>query len=409
MKRTGKTAEILLPRPAKLALPAVFLTVSVGVNSAFQLASASEIWSPFLLLDVGVHPKVGYFYLLAVIGIWLGTGLSIVFSRRTLKTQITTVIISVRRLRQVTRILFLILLLMFIVTQIELGSANLLNLWRGQVSALDVENALKLSSFGIHGLGLLVAYAFLLCWHVNRLAAVQSSLAAAGIVLASLYFLSNGKAQGMVYVAAAYLFQRTAQRGIYWRIILATAVIAILFVITRLARNQSNDVDLDVYGVLLLAVGFYFGSPVSNTSFIMTNGLEVNALSAFFANFIPQKIVSTVEFFDLLPDPTSPVGLAGSALLLGGLAPAFVYFVCTGYLAQHVYQRSSATLASCLFMPFLFVACTFAMMYNHFMNLTFFWIPLCVANVMSAHLIALRGNGIGNSIAVKASPSLRTK
>jgi hypothetical protein len=273
--------------------------------------------------------------------------------------------------------------------QVSLGDANLFNLWAGKATPLDVENALADSPFGLHGVGLLVAFSTLIVWHHQRLAGRRSRLSNITLLLALAIFISQGKAQGFVYFGACILLQQTSFRSFVRTGFIGTAAILLIFFVTRIARNQTSadfgaatfaDFDAAIFLLSSLLLGFYFGSPVANSAHIFGIGGSTTYWNDFLAHIVPTKIGDTTNsIVQSLPDPTSPSGLIGSALLLGGPFQALMWLVAVGLIAGFLYRRSKISAAALVFMPFAVVSCGLSMMYDHFANLAFFWIPLLLS------------------------------
>lgn len=376
---------VSIPTRQMLVLhPAVLLLCAIGGNSLLQLANRNADWSPFSVFAVHPAPYITLLYACATLAVLGGAALGIfsVFPSKRLDRHLVYQV-DLARLDRLSLGAIALTLPLFAATQVSLGSANLLNLWTGQATALDVEEAIKTSPLGIHGLALIAAYGALLIWHAHRLAQHSTMKCKLSLLLATLIFLSQGKAQGVVYLGAAFVLQPQFRKGAGLKFAAIILAILAIFLLTRVARNQDQDLQIGLDLMLLFVFGFYFGSPVANTSYLIEGDTVPVHLSSFFSFLLPQKLLPADDITASLPDPTSPFGVVGSGVLLGGIPQALVYCFLVGFIAAFLYRQGQRHLSIRLFQPFLLVACLFAMMYNHFMNLTFFWIPLVLAFFVS--------------------------
>lgn len=370
-------------------LPAVLLTLSIGGNLVFQIIGLEAAWSPFSVLGVDFDVALIPLVLMALFGFWLGVVACAICTAGSTSSP-THSLVRVERLDRMSALLTIALVVALVVTQWSLGGANVVNLWRGMVTPKDVEEAIQASPMGVHGISLLVAYAAVMVWHAARLSGHSSPWVVLCFILSAIFFLSQGKAQGLMYLAAAYLLEPRRPRELVARVLFAILAISLIFLATRVARNQDGDLSLNFETLLLLALGLYFGSPLVNTSYILHNGLQVGNASAFVSHLIPEKLLARSDLFEQLPDPTSPLGLVGAGLVLGGGLQMLVFCVVVGGFTFYLGRLLRVSAAVRLFFPFLVVACMFSMMYNHFANLTFFWIPLGMAKFIADRLFESR-------------------
>lgn len=385
-------------RGARFTSPYILLLLSIVGNLILQICNQDSDWSPFRLLGTDYNPKVTFYAAIAVLALTAGYSIARFkhFCLPRMQKQ-RDVPINLRRLQGISKVIFLLQIALTAATQIALGSANIVNLWSGAATPQDVEAALKNSPFGINGLAIIVSYLAIMVWHTSRLLHFNCRWTIPLLVAACIHLLSQGKAQGVIYVAAAYLCEPREIRSALLNILAIVLMVGFIFLVTRIARNSESDMIAGVELFLQLALGLYFGSPVANTSYALAHGLDVNNISAFLPHLVPQKLLpDNSNFTSQLPDPTSPFGMVGYALFLGNPVLFVLYFILCGYFSQDIRNRSSYELSSRIFLPFLLVSCAFAMMYNHFANTVFFWIPFFMAKVL-ARAITLRRPSSGRT------------
>lgn len=275
--------------------------------------------------------------------------------------------------------------LIIAVSQYFMGAANIGEIIRGNVSAQDIEEVLRGSPFGIHGLKLIAGfYAVVLCR-----ACYIADLKGWRVVLLHLQavfiFLSSAKIGGMLFWVASLLSLGQVNWKSALRFFFASLVIVFLFVVTRILRNPGMELTDLVGFVTNFIFGLYLGSPVVNANFLLVNPEYSGSVVFLFSHLLPHKVlpVTLLDLMKAFPDPTSPLGIVGAAF--GFLSYAGVMFVGVfcGFLTRRLEPKTERDVAKILFFPFLVVACAFSVMYQHFFNLTFFWIPLVMSSYVS--------------------------
>jgi hypothetical protein len=310
---------------------------------------------------------VGFIYFSALAGEGFGKNRQI---------EIRNYSIDEKAIKKLSAISFFMFILIFLLRTYYTKDVNFFAIIQGQATSEDVEKALENSPFGINGLALLFSYFYLILWQHSALFKYKNKYLKYGLFLAFFVFISQGKVQGLLYFFACYISQKKFSIEMIKRLILGLGVILSIFFTSRILRNQDQDLSLESELFLIFVFGNYLGAPIINSDFIFNN-FQYNFSDLFYSQLIPKKL----NIFDLsstsfLPDPTSPIGVFGSSLVFGSILFSLSYAMIVGYLSGLCYRISKNNPVANIFLPFLFVACLFSMMYNHFANLTFFWIPL---------------------------------
>lgn len=359
--------------------PFVLLLASALGVSAVQLALASQPFSVFSVL--GMSPDVALMtaiYAVAGVALLIGYGAgSPVWAAAPVRVYRE---MNMEAMMQDARWLLGINFIIICVSQYYMGHANVLAIIRGDVSAQEIEGVLASSPLGVHGIKLLCGYYTVIFHRAWSRATGPSLLRYALLIEAIFIFLSSGKAGGMLFLLAS-LLTLNPRGGFPWvKAVVAAGSIAVIFLATRLARNPYLRLD-DVWGFLLVfAFGFYLGSPLVNTSYVAAHPDQGGSAVFLFSHLLPHKLlpVTLKELSAALPDPTSPLGLIGSAYAAGGLWSLIPACLFVGWLTRRLEPKDDRGYRF-LFMPFLLVACAFSVMYHHFFNLTFFWVPLLMS------------------------------
>lgn len=278
--------------------------------------------------------------------------------------------------KKISVISFFLFVFIFLLRTYFTREVNFFAIIQGQATSEDIEKALENSPFGINGLALLFSYFFLILWQHSALFNYQNKYLKYGLFLAFFVFISQGKVQGLLYFFACYISQKRFTTGYIKRLLLGLVVVLVIFFVSRILRNQDQNLAFESQLFFIFVLGSYLGAPIINSDYIFSNS-EFNFNGLFFSHLLPKKF----DFFDLsssayLPDPTSPFGVCGSSLAFGSITFSLFYAVIVGFFSGYCYRASKINPVANIFLPFLFVACFFSMMYNHFANLTFFWIPL---------------------------------
>ncbi|MGL4770983.1 MAG: hypothetical protein ACRC2I_08855 [Plesiomonas shigelloides] len=264
-------------------------------------------------------------------------------------------------------------------SQWSMGASNLYNLYViNSVSAQDIERAINSSAFAVHGLLILWGYSFILYFGVCSFVKRWSWLTLLSSIISVLAFLSMGKLQSLLYFVFALIFFSRKRISLF-KFSIYLLLIVSLFVVTRIIRNPDMGLSLNADFLLRFIGGFYFGSPVVNSTFLWEH--QMHNIQYAFNWLIPQKIMPPSDVSKLFPDATSPLGFFGTALY--SFWPfSWVYVGLIGMVCQVIIGFRMSSLACYIFCPFMIVTCFFSMMYNNFINLIFFIIPLIISFVL---------------------------
>ncbi|MXV31122.1 oligosaccharide repeat unit polymerase, partial [Aeromonas veronii] len=276
-------------------------------------------------------------------------------------------------------IFFLVGVTLFVASQYFMGDANAYNLYIGNsVSAQVIEMKLKDAPFALNGVLILWAYTFILYYGICKQAGQSSAILTLTLLLSGVVFVSTGKLQSLLYLFFAMFFF-TKKRVGFLKFLILMSVIVLIFSFTRIIRNPEHGLVFDVDFLLMFIGGFYFGSPVANGTYILERGFFDSQY--IFTWLIPQKLVAASDISWSFPDQTSPIGFFSSAFLSFGFYGVIYVFV-VGVISQIIYRYRYRNINYYIFYPFLFMSCFFSMMYNNFMNLTFFIIPFLMSLIL---------------------------
>ena len=289
----------------------------------------------------------------------------------------------------------IVLQLFFIfLAQFFLREANLFNLLTGSTNASDVEIALRNSPFGLNGILLIISIGGAILWYLCNLCKLHRSVHAKLLIAVTIFsFISQCKVQGLLIIIAMIITKQKNLVSVIKKFLILTIFFISIFFVTRLVRNQGGDFTLSYESFILMAFGLYMGAPFVNTSFILEHELWFFSSLEFFRYLIPQKLILNSYYPINLPDPSSPFGLFGHGLFLGSRGALYFYSFILGFFVSYIWVKSESSLAMKLFVPFLFVACTFSFLYDHFMNFMFFWVPFFGCIFLSDFLKDIDSNG----------------
>lgn len=366
------------------------------ISAVLQYYYSDRAWSPFQLFSEPPNRWTLFSYLYSVFGFSLGY-LAVAGLFRGGPYPAGNLVR--RRLDVVVRSVFTVNVVSFVAVQIAMWDANLYQIYSGNLTALEIEEAIVASPPGVHGLALVAGFAALLVWVFCRLTGAANWLAALSLMVACLQFLAKGKAQGLLYVLAAYLL---VSKGAFplVRLVIATTTLAAIFVATRFIRNVDQAYSLSTELLQTIVFGVYFGSPIANTNYIQGHLADFGEPYFLYSHSVPPRLLDKPQtLIDVMPDPTSPAGVVGASLASSGLMAVLIYSCAIGLVAGFVYNRAKYSVAHRAFLPFLFVTNCFAVMYNHYANLTFFWVPLALAHILGAVCIRAEGTGVAPKMA----------
>lgn len=253
------------------------------------------------------------------------------------------------------------------------------NILSGNVVAADVEAALDAAPFGLNGIVLQFALLQLLIWRLLGPPKIKGGLLALGNALAIFAFISQGKAQGLMYFAAVHIagaktkFEKTVRTATYFLAVLT------FFILSRLFRNQNLNLSLSGDWALTTILGNYFGAPFVNGGF-MRDVPNPNFAYRYFSYLIPKKLLPQ-EIIDTygLPDPTSPTGLIGGLFGFESWTGRLVLLFLMSFAIIFIAKWTRNTPAGVIFRPFFILALLTNTIYNHFLNFSLFWLPLMMA------------------------------
>jgi len=368
--------RVCFPRDIRRVVlnPALLVFVALVVNTAFQIATANSLWSSFQ--SFGVNQDWGVFavYLVGFLAFFIFYEVATVVGRNLPST--VRFRLKERRFNSVAQFLFFANVITFIASQRAMGEAHMFNVFSGRVLAIEVENALKESAFGVHGASLLFGYFAVALWGIQLSLSLKNRWVTASILIAAIKFVANAKAQGLLYMFFCYiaLFQGKIpiRKVAFWAL-----SVLVIFLATRVIRNPDQTFYFEYDFIFLFVLGLYLGSPVSNTTFVFQYPDAFSDLMLLFTQLLPQKLVPAPgEIIARLPDPSTPLGLVGTAFASGGYLILIPYCALVGYGVGWLARNARLKFEYLIFSPFLLVACAFSMMYNHFLGLVSFWLPL---------------------------------
>jgi hypothetical protein len=354
--------------------PGLLIFVAFVVNTVFQIAMAGSSWSSFQIFGVTPDWDVLGIYLLGFLVFFISYEVATVVGRKL--PPFVRFRLNERRFNALAQVLFFANVISFVASQLAMGDAHIFNLFAGGIMAIEIQDAIKESPFGVHGLSLLVGYFAVAFWGIQLSLNQKNRWVTASILIATLKCVAYATAQGLLYILFCYLalFQRAIpiRKAIFG----AVAILGI-FLVTRIMRNPDQTFDFGYDLIISFVFGLYFGSPVSNTSYVFQYPDAFSNLLLLFTQLLPHKLVPVPdEIIGRLPDISSPLGLVGTAFASGGYLILIPYCALVGYGVGWLTRKARIKFEYLVFSPFLFVACAFSMMYNHFLSLNSFWLPL---------------------------------
>lgn len=358
----------------KIFNPLLLIFVACVLNTILQVMTADDDWNSFHIFNVGVNNDIIYIYLFFFFSFAMGALFSHFFilkRKKSFQKKTTLYSINISKLKRTLYFFFYINVITFLISQFYMGNANIYNLYiRGGINAQDINSAIADSSFGIHGISILMGYCFIPLFGVSILTGNNKKITYANLLVVILKFIAFGKLQSLVCLFFAFIL---FSKKISYKKLLSYAVVTLtLFTLTRIIRNPEQDLVASGDFLLRFVGGFYLGSPVVNSMHVISNGLH--DVSYFFNWTIPQKILEKSTVSDLFPDTTSPIGLFGSTYLAFGLF-GIIYLWVIGFFTQLLYDLQNYKMLCFLFYPIVAMTLSFSMMYNNFINTVFFIIP----------------------------------
>lgn len=362
-----------------LLSPSITVFFSCVLNTIFQCLFSSYPWSAFSIFSVTPSINIIYlhcfFYLFFFIGIFI-VNMFLYGINYNSKLYMYKVELEHNIFVRTCTIFFMVGCFLYILSQFFMGEANVYNLYiSNNVSAQVIEEKLKEAPFALNGVLLLWAYIFILYYGICKQAGKSSVTLTLTLLLSGVVFISAGKLQSLLYLFFAMFFFAKSKVGLF-KFITLMLVIVVIFSFTRIIRNPDQGLVFNVDFLLTFIGGFYFGSPVVNGTYILEERLFDSQY--IFTWLIPQKIIPASDISLLFPDQTSPIGFFGSAFMSFGFY-GVIYVFIVGLFSQLIYKYRHQYISFYIFYPFLFMSCFFSMMYNNFMNLTFFIIPFLMS------------------------------
>lgn len=363
--------------------PMLLLLISGVGLSILQIGCAECSFGGFSVLGQHVSPELYLLYLFfgvaACVGYFLATPLI-----RDLEPARSRVPLQDALEKHLIQVIFFNAAIILI-SQYYMRDANFIQIMAGNVSAQEIEEVLRGSPIGVHGVKLLAGFYAVLLHRACKLGEVTGWKIVVLHLQAVFIFLSSAKIGGMLFWVASLLSLSGSSWKSLIRVVIGALLIVLLFVGTRILRNPGMEMAAIWEFLFAFMFGLYMGSPVVNTNFILLNPEFSGSFVFLLSHFIPQKLlpVTLLDLMKSFPDPTSPLGVVGAAFgFLSYFGVAMVGVFC-GFLARKLQPQGLGDIARIIFLPFLIVSCAFAVMYHHFFNLTFFWIPLGMSFFLS--------------------------
>ncbi|EDR4345263.1 oligosaccharide repeat unit polymerase, partial [Salmonella enterica subsp. enterica serovar Havana] len=347
----------------------------VVLNTIFQIKTSEEVWNSFNIFNFNPDNNVLiitlFFFFFFLIGAF--SSYCFLYNKINFPPRNEYIIYNFKKYDVFFKVILLMNVITFLITQYFMGNANIINIYiLGGVNAQLIESKIASSPLGIHGISLLLGYFGILMYGMARLLNDKRPIVLISLIIIIIKFISYAKLQSLLYVFLGLMLYSPKKISFTKGSCVAIFTI-ILFSVTRIIRNPDQDLSFNFEFILRFIGGFYFGSPVVNFSYIVQN--NISDIFYFFNWFLPQKIIpaSTISLY--FPDSTSPIGLVGSSYVSLGFF-SFVYAFFIGFIAQYIFLKRNRTPFSYIFQPFLVMACLFSMMYNNFVNMNFFILPL---------------------------------
>ena len=376
--------------------PFLLFVFSILGDAIFQLYFHKKFWSPFSYEPTAIYNGwVIMLYIESFIAISLGFLMSyVIYGAIQIKKASNSkqkLFVKVDKLNLIAFILFMIMLISTVIAQLMMGDTNFIYILLGKVNTYSIHEHIRKSFLGVEGIPIMTAYFIVILWYCYKLLNLKiNKWLKFGLILAIFQFVSIAEAGGLLYFIFAYILQAKANYKIWSRLLLSFVLLMIIFMATRIIRNPGSHILFTLHYFSIFVFGAYLGSPVVNTAYLFANNYIGN-FAHFFDNMIPRKLIDLKSNLQKqLPDPTSPEGLVGLAFMAGGSIFLICYSFIVGLLVSWFYIMSRKFFAFEIFLPFILVTVAFSMMYNNFLNLDFFWMPLLFSFIVQWSAIRLR-------------------
>lgn len=350
--------------------PVLLVFISCLVNTFFQVITSKEKWNSFYIFGISSDYEILYVYLFFFFAFSIGA-LSAYFIVRMGNNKSAIIqsqyCLKAQKVKTLLYVFFILNLVTFLISQLQMGHANIYNLYViGDVSVKEINDSINNSSFGIHGISILLGYCFIPIFGASLLIGGNKRITYINLFIVLLKFIAFGKLQSLVCLFFAFILfsPNVAYKKLFFYMCLTIA----LFTVTRVIRNPDQNLLESGDFLLKFIGGYYLGSPVVNSMYIYK--YDIHDLVYFFNWTIPQKIIGKSTIVDMLPDTTSPLGLFGTTYLSFGLL-GIIYLWLIGFITQFIFSLQSTKLSFYLFSPILVMTLTFSMMYNNFINTVF--------------------------------------
>lgn len=361
--------------------PIFLLFFSSCIINTIQIMSYEYQWSRFSVFNVEVNYNALLYQYIGFFIFYIGY---LTYPSRKIKHNYLAY--DQNRLKFIINIFFIFNFFTLIASQYYMGNANMYNIYiTGTVTALDIEDKVQNSPFGIQSLSLLLGYVQILLYAICKLLRYRNSIITLSNIIIAIKFISTGKMQSLLYLLMAFLF--CYEHRLNLKRLCSIFFIAICtFLFTRIVRNPDQDFSLSVDFILFFIAGAYFGSPIMNFSYSITH--ELSDFNYMFNHLIPNKILNKSQLNMSLPDYTSPSGLFGTLFMSGGFYALIICAFIFGAFTAFIYKNRFRYSYCYIFMPFLIMALAFSVMYNHFFNMVFFIVPILFSIFLSYYIIS---------------------
>lgn len=369
--------------------PVILITIAIVFNTLFQLYTSNKEWNSFSIFNETPDYKVLIISLVFYVFFLIGAFIAYLFKYPSLGRKRKFYLYDESFYKKLFNYILILNMLTFFICQYYMNDANLVNIYiGGGVSAQTIEERIASSPLGIHGVSLLLGYLGLVMLGMSRLTNDDRKIVLLSLLIIIVKFISYAKLQSLLYVFFAMMLYSKRRISINKGTLIGL-IIVVLFAFTRIIRNPEQDLSFSFNFLFRFIGGFYFGSPVVNFSYVVKN--NIHDLYYFFNWFVPQKIIPASAINLEFPDITSPIGFVGSAYVSLGIF-SFVYAYIVGFIVQYMYLQRCNSPVSYIFQPFLVMACIFSMMYNNFVNVNFFILPLIFTLWVVRRTISIKGS-----------------
>lgn len=367
--------------------PVILILMSIVLNTFFQLYTSEEEWNSFFIFNQKPDYTVFFISLVFYLFFLFGAFFAYLFNYQKHSNHRSHYLYNFSFYNGLLKFVFYSNVISLIVTQYYMHEANIYNIYiSGGVSAQTIESQIASSPLGIHGISVMLGYFGIIMYGISRLIKDNRAIVFISILVIIIKFISYAKLQSLLYVLLALMLFSRRRISINKGVVIGGVVI-FLFSFTRIIRNPEQNLSLSFDFLFRFVGGFYFGSPVVNFNYVIQNNIQ--DVFYFFNWFLPQKIIPASPISLEFPDVTSPIGFVGSAYVSLGIF-SVIYAYLVGFIIQLIYLQRNTSPFAFVFQPFVTMACIFAMMYNNFVNMIFFILPLIFSYLVVIKTICAR-------------------